>query len=251
MGYSGFVGSAILRHHPFDALYRSTDIGDIRGRSFSRLVCCGAPAEKWRANRDPAEDRRRLAVLTDALAEVDATQFVLISTVDVYPSPVRVDEQTLIDPALSQPYGRHRFELEEFCRARFDAVVIRLPGMYGRGLKKNAIFDLLHDRSLDAIAGNARFQFYDVERTWADVERILSAGLPTVNITSEPVSMNEVARRVFARDLRLSQAEQAPQYDVRSRHAGLVGGTNGYWFDAATVIDGLQQFVANARASVS
>ena len=162
IGYSGFVGGALLRSRTFDACYRSTNIDQIRGRSFDTIVCCGAPAEKWRANRDPEEDRARLATLTDALAEVSARHFVLISTVDVYPVPRNVDEHTAIDPAASQPYGRHRYELEEFCRAHFDATVVRLPGLYGRGLKKNVIFDLLNDRPVDAVPGNARFQFYDI-----------------------------------------------------------------------------------------
>ena len=34
---------------------------------------------------------------------------------------------------------------------------------------------------------------------------------------------------------------------VRSRHAHFVGGHNGYWFNADTVIDGLQRFVARER----
>jgi nucleoside-diphosphate-sugar epimerase len=247
IGYTGFVGGAILRHHTFDSRYRSTDIGTIQGRRFDRIVCAGAPAEKWKANRDPAEDRRRLATLTGALAGAETNQFVLISTVDVYPAPARVDENTVIDPALAHPYGRHRYELEQFCRSRFDAVVIRLPALFGQGLKKNAVFDLLNDRPVDAIAGNARFQFYDVERVWSDVERILTAGHSTVNITSQPVSMADVAARVFDRELPVPWSDTAPNYDVRSVHADLVGGTDGYWFDAEAVIDGMRRFVAHEK----
>ena len=179
IGYTGYVGSSILRERSFDSCYRSTDIGTIRGSEFETVVCCGAPAEKWRANRDPDEDRARLATLTSALTYVRARRFVLISTIDVYPNPSGVDERTTIDAAASQPYGRHRYELEEFCRGRFDTTVVRLPGLFGRGLKKNAIFDLLHDRPVDAIPGNARFQFYNTERVWSDVELVLAAGLST------------------------------------------------------------------------
>ena len=247
IGYSGFVGSAILRERSFDARYRSTDIDTIRGMEFDTIVCCGAPAEKWRANRDPDEDRARLATLTSALSYVRARRFVLISTIDVYPSPSGVDERTTIDAAASQPYGRHRYEFEEFCRRRFDTTVVRLPGLYGHGLKKNAVFDLMNERPIDAIPGNARFQFYNIARVWADVERVLAAGVSTANITAEPVSMTAVAEQVFGRELPTPWSHSAPSYDVRSIHAGLVDGRDGYWFDARAVMDGLQRFVASER----
>lgn len=248
IGYTGFVGGAINRARAFDARYRSTDIGTIGGRSFDMVVCAGAPAEKWRANKDPDEDVARLATLKDALARVEARRLVLISTIDVYPVPSGVDERTVIDPAAGQPYGRHRLGLEEFCRERFDTVVVRLPGMYGEGLKKNAVFDMLHDRPLDSVPGNARFQFYDVDRVWPDVERVLTAGIATANITAEPVSMTDVARHVFAREMPFARSESAASYDVRSIHAGLAGRSDGYWYGAADVLEGLTRFVARERA---
>jgi hypothetical protein len=116
-------------------------------------------------------------------------------------------------------------------------------------LKKNAIFDLLHDRPVDAVPGNARFQFYDVERVWPDVKRILAADIRTANITAEPVEMSEVAARVFRRELPTPQADGAPSYDVQSVHAARMGGTDGYWYDAESVFDGLLSFVANERKS--
>ena len=94
VGYTGFVGGAMLRARSFDACFRSTDIDLIRGRQFALVVCCGAPAEKWRANRDPEEDRTRLATLTDALAEVRAERLVLVSTVE--------RNQAAVDEALSK-----------------------------------------------------------------------------------------------------------------------------------------------------
>jgi nucleoside-diphosphate-sugar epimerase len=247
IGHSGFVGGAILRNRSFDACFRSTDIHTIRGRSFDLVVCSGAPAEKWRANRDPDEDRRRLAPLYEALRDVRAQRFILISTIDVYPAPVRVDEDSPIDTDRAAPYGRHRYELEQFCRDQFEATIVRLPGLFGRGLKKNAIFDLLHHRPVDAIPPNARFQFYDVERLWSDVERVLNAGVRVANITSEPVEICDVAREVFGRDLPADPSPTAAHYDVRSRHAGLVGGSGGYWFGCQTILDGIRQFVRLER----
>lgn len=249
IGYTGYVGGSILRARAFDALYRSTNIESIRGQQFDTVVCCGAPAEKWRANLEPDEDQRKLAVLTDALSEVEARRVILISTVDVYPVPHGVDEHTPIDPAAGQPYGRHRLAVEAFCRARFDTTIIRLPGLFGRGLKKNAIYDLLHDRPVDTVAGNARFQFYDTERVWQDVERVLAMGITLANVTSEPTDMASIARFAFGRELPLAFSPTAPSYDVQSVHAAAVGGRDGYWFAADQVLAGIRAFVERERAA--
>ena len=248
IGHTGFVGSALRRVRDFDACYRSTDIDTIRGRTFDTVICCGAPAEKWKANRDPEGDRARITTLTDALTTIRATRFVLVSTVDVYPEPEGVDETSMIDPSTCHAYGRHRYALEQFCLDRFDTVVIRLPGLYGHGLKKNAIFDLLHEHSVEAIPGNARFQFYDIDRLWDDLQRVMAARLAVVNVTAEPVEMNAVAARVFGRSLPREFVVGAPSYDIRSVHAGLVGGRDGYWFDVEQEIAGLQTFVSEERA---
>lgn len=53
VGYSGFVGSVLLKQKKFNALYRSTNIDEIKNRSFDTVVCAGAPAVKWLANKYP------------------------------------------------------------------------------------------------------------------------------------------------------------------------------------------------------
>ena len=58
IGFSGFVGSTLLKQTHFSALYRSTNIHEIENRKFDVVVCAGAPAQKWIANRDPAVDRK-------------------------------------------------------------------------------------------------------------------------------------------------------------------------------------------------
>src|SRR5947209_7236332 len=105
IGHTGFVGGTLLRQYPFDDLYRSTNIGVIRGRSYDLVVCAGAPAAKWLANREPENDRACLAKLQDCLGQCQARRVVLISTVDVFADPRGVDEATPVDPAHTQPYG--------------------------------------------------------------------------------------------------------------------------------------------------
>ena len=248
IGHTGLVGSTIARARTFDAYYRSTDIDSMRGRSFDLVVCAGVRAEKWLANRDPVGDAAGIARLTDVLETVQIGQLVLISSVDVYPSPSHVDELTAIDPTEGHPYGRHRLALERLCAARFGTTVVRLPGLCGQGLKKNAIFDLFNENAVDRIHPDSTFQFYDLTQLWHDIERLRAAGIALVNLTAEPVSMREVAAEAFDRVLYPAPDVSPAAYDVRSRYAEQFGGSGGYWYDRAATLGAISRFVSDERA---
>src|SRR5262249_16888195 len=148
------------------------------------------PAAKWLANREPERDRAVLDRLLADLAQVQARRVVLISTVDVYPRSVDVDETTPIDVVDHHAYGKHRRVLEEAGAARFPgAMVVRLPALFGPGLKKNAVYDLLHDNDVHKIPSAGEFQFYNLERLWGDLQTALQAGLTLVNFATAPTSM--------------------------------------------------------------
>jgi nucleoside-diphosphate-sugar epimerase len=246
IGATGFVGSNLLRSETFDDLYDSTNIESIRGRRYELVVCAGARAEKWRINAEPERDAAELERLRAALAAVEAERLLLVSTVDVYPEPAGVDEESPIDAAALAPYGLHRLELERWCESRFDTLVVRLPGLFGPGLKKNLVYDLLHDHRVEAVNPEGRFQLYEVRGLWAAAETAWQAGLRLLNVTAEPVSAGEVAREVFGRTLP-PLAGEAARYDVRSRHTELFGGHDGYLFGRDETLAALARFVAEER----
>lgn len=229
IGYSGFVGSTLRRQAHFDALYRSTNIGDIRDRRFETVVCAGAPAQKWLANREPDNDRQRIAALIEPLRSVSCECFVLISTVDVFAEPIGVDEATPTDPTQLQVYGRHRLELERFVQDHFERhLIVRLPGLVGPGLRKNVIFDLLNDNRLEAVDSRGVFQFYPMVNLWYDIRLALDAGLDLVHLSAEPLSVAEVAEAAFGRPFDNRPQQSPPRYDMRSRHAALFGASGAY-----------------------
>ncbi len=248
IGSTGFVGGTLLRQAAFDDLYHSRNIEEIVGRTYDLLVCAAMPAEKWKANREPERDRATLDRLTGCLAQVRAEQVVLISTVDVYPIPLGVDESTPIDPRAAAPYGRHRYLLEEFVRERFPATVVRLPGLFGPGLRKNAVFDLLTGNMLQAIAPDSVFQFYPLTRLWQDIATARAAGLPLVNFAVEGTSVREVAAEAFGMDFHNDTPRPAVRYDMRTLHHGLYGGAGGYMLGRGDVLAAMRAFVSQVRA---
>jgi nucleoside-diphosphate-sugar epimerase len=248
IGYTGFVGGTLLRQTPFDELYRSTNIEEIRGRSFDLVVCAGAPAAKWLANQEPEKDWANLQTIMDSLEEVSTGCFVLISTVDVYRMPPAVYEETPIDPRLLDPYGRHRFYLEEFARRRFEnSVIVRLPGLFGQGLKKNFIYDLLHDNCPEWTHRDSVFQFYDLENLWPDLQRILESRVPLINMATPPVKAADVAQECFEMEF-TNRTEKPPvQYDMRTRFAHIFDGKGDYICSKQETFDRIRAFIKTER----
>lgn len=251
IGHTGFVGGNLSRQHRFDDLYRSADIAAIEGKTYDLVVSAGASSLKWKANLDPAADREAIRKLTDSLRTVRAGTFVLISTVDVYDRPVGVDEDSVPHPDRMAPYGRNRWTLEEFARERFDAVVVRLPNLFGLGLKKNIIYDLLHDNNVDQIHPDAVLQWYGLDHLWADIERVLQNGLRVMNVATEPWKTRELVREVFGTDLRQRPSAPAPVYDFRTRHGLLWGKTGPYLYGKDEVASELRRFVVSERGKPS
>lgn len=249
IGYTGFVGGTLLRRGKFNALYNSKNISDIAGHSFDLLVCAGVSAAKWFANKEPEADRAGIAALTGCLDKTSIREFILISTIDVYPDPsLPLDEDHPIDAVGTHAYGRHRFELEQWVAQRFPlARIVRLPALFGEGLRKNALYDLLNDNLVGNIIPNSIFQWYPMRRISADLDIIRRSDLRLVNVFTEPISMTEIIDRFFP-GARVGQAKSsAPRYSLRTKYAPLFGGANGYALTKATVLSEMAHFIAAER----
>jgi hypothetical protein len=228
IGHTGFVGSNLTSQNRFGHLYRSTNIDEIAGNSFDLVVCAGVPAVKWWANKNPEADWENIQKLLRNLERVKARQFLLVSTIDVYPKPNGVAEKD--DPAGQEnhAYGRHRYAIESFVRERFqDHSIVRLPGLFGPGLKKNVIYDLMHDNCLDAINPASAFQYYDLRRLWGDLQEVLASRIPVVNFATEPIATGEIIDRFFRGKEVGAKAAPLANYDFRTDHAEKLGRGSG------------------------
>lgn len=145
IGHTGFVGGNLMAQHGFGLTYNSRNIADLRGQRIDTLVCSGVPATMWLANNDPDADRANNQRLFDHVAAADAARVVLISTIAVYADASQPVDETSAAYETALAYGRHRREFEVQLAERFDQVLIlRLPALFGAGLKKNFLFDLMN-----------------------------------------------------------------------------------------------------------
>ena len=248
IGHTGFVGSNLAAQHTYSGHFNSKNIQYIAGQTFDTIVCAGVQAVKYWANQHPDEDWKGIQCLLSPLKSVKVRRFILLSTVDVYASPLQVTEA---DPAPWQNhvYGRHRRAVESFVQGLFpESHIIRLPGLFGPGLKKNVIYDLLHGNGLEAIQPASAFQYYHLKHLTGDLVRVLDGGIPLLNLATEPIRTQTILDRFAPVTDVGSRAGAIGRYDFRSRYDHLWGGTGGYLYSASRVLEDMESFFASERA---
>lgn len=305
VGSTGFVGSSLRRQVSFDSLYHSRNIAEICGESFDLVVCAAAPATMWAANQNPEADKANLDALADNLSRVTTDRFVLVSTIAVLDDAGAGYTESTARFETDKAYGRHRRELEERMLGHFSRChVLRLPALFGPGLKKNFIFDLIHplpsfikadrlqetrqafaaadraaldrwygfdaglqmfalDRAGLAASGEgpalvrafagigfiprnftnsaSRFQYYNMTRLAADIDRTIAAGLDTLHLCSAPLEASAIAGALTGETFD-NPGPPITREDMRSDHATLFGAEGPYLIGKDEVLADLAAF---------
>ena len=179
IGYTGFVGGNIKNQHEFDDYYNSKNISDIEGKEYDLVVSAANRAEMWRINQEPEVDRAEIEDFISHIETAKIKKLVLISTVGVYKNPNGANEDTPIETEGLLPYGVNRYYLEQFCRDNFDTTIVRLPGLFGDGLKKNkpegikpAYWDM-HSKYASVYEGEGEY-LYTKEQELDDIKKFVA-----------------------------------------------------------------------------
>jgi len=198
IGYTGFVGSHLISGNM--DVYNRRNLKDLTGKVYSTIYCSALPAEKWKANKYPEQDRENMERLMEVLETVRCQTFVLISTIDVYDTclPQSETPDAYSNVYATHAYGRNRRDFETWVQDRFASVFIfRLPALFGYGLKKNALYDLMHNNQIDKLCGDWVFQWYDVKWLKTDIEKHIRLGHPIVNLVTPPIALKSIQEMFF------------------------------------------------------
>lgn len=187
VGYTGFVGSNIyaVAGDEIASVYNSKNIEKAYGTNPDILIYAGLRAEKYLANNAPEKDMELIYQAEENITKINPEKLILISTIDVFKVPKNVDETSEIDIENLHAYGYNRYQLEIWVREKYpDALIIRLPGLFGKNLKKNFIYDYIN-----VIPFMLNAQKYE-ELTSKDEElmkyyNIQDNGFYKVNVTNE------------------------------------------------------------------
>lgn len=185
IGGNGFVGSAIVRacqRRGLDHQILAHDnIDSFTGSSCDLLINANGNSKKFMAEREPLwEFDASVRSVRASLANIHAARYVHLSSCDVYPdctSPETTRETHVLDVTQQSAYGFHKY-LAEQCVMRYapEWLIFRMGGFVGPGLKKNAIYDILHGGPL-WLSPESALQFIHVD-TAADI--ILDMALSNV-----------------------------------------------------------------------
>jgi len=244
IGHSGFVGGFLASRMPFTDTYRRSNIDEARGQAFDLVICAGMPAAKWLANKDPEADRQNTDRLISVLSSIHAKTFVLISTVDIYQNGESCSEATF--PRPDHAYGENRFRLESFVKSNFTGHhIVRLPALFGEGLRKNALYDLIHDNQLEKINPDSEFQWYSLEWLPGDIMAVVENGIREANLFTQPIPMRIIQQALFP-GKKLNPSAPLARYDHKTiladfNHQG--EGIAGYRAPAEDVLLAMKQYV--------
>ena len=251
IGHTGLVGSYLKRAFPEAAGYNSTNIEEIKNTYFNTVFCCCIPSQKWFANKNPKEDVDAIESIKSYVNTVNCKNFVLISTIDVYPDVAAgLDERSLLshdDPAHTGAYyGKHRLILEQSLKQRCDNFyIIRLCGLFGFGLKKNIIYDFVTNPTSLVVPTVGAFQWYSLEWLAEDVKRILRQTKElTWNLFTEPLPniILSCIFRTFNRDFAMSDELLAAEYNTTTC---LAQNNTKYWRCKESVECNLRRYLHN------
>lgn len=245
VGYSGFVGSNLLQFYKIDHFYNSSNFYQAINKEFDTLFFCGVPAVKWYANKNPQEDFDILTKIKTILGTIKAKKIILISTIDVYEYiDSQQNEDYDCDFINNHHYGRNRYLFENFVKEKFvDYHIIRLPALFGKGLKKNVIYDLIHYNQIENIEKNTKFQWYYLNWLKNDIDIIVKNDIRVCNLFTEPLETVEILK-LFDIPLDLYKTQSKMTYNLTTKYSSdFDSKIVGYIRDKNIVLNSIQEYL--------
>jgi sugar phosphate isomerase/epimerase/nucleoside-diphosphate-sugar epimerase len=199
IGYTGFVGGHLREAYPEADLINRSNMDRLVGASYDLVFCSCVPAVKWLANKEPDADLAAIREIQERVGKLGPCgRFVLISTIDVHDSAWVCEGEDDETHVSSEPYGQHRWMMEQWVNQRFTGShIVRLPALFGLGIKKNAIYDLLNGNMIDKIDKETVFQWYDLSWLADDVTYVLEQDIRVANLYTQPLKTKRMIDEVF------------------------------------------------------
>jgi len=222
IGYSGFVGGNLIEHMlEYTEFYNSSNINEMKNKEYDIIYCTGVYAEKWRVNKYPEDDILNINKLKDVLKTVKCKKFILISTIDILDSSYSQYEIQLdiIDNKYAEHnYGRHRKSMEEWSQTIFKnhCYIFRLPALFGKGLKKNALYDLINNNNIHLLRSHWSFQWYNIEWLFNDINKYVSKDIQIVNLVTTPIKLGTIQKLFFPDKVISDISDNIVDYKIQS-----------------------------------
>ena len=259
IGYTGFVGINLLKHMSFDDYYNTTNILTLKNKVYDTIVFCALPGLVWAVNNNPDSDLTLIYNFIELLKTVLCKKFILISTINVYDQLNSMKDESWIPSSITEAYGKHRLYFENYIRSSYNEYhIIRLPALYGLGLEKGIIYDLLQENYLHNLNINDIYQFYDLNDLALDIEKCVKQNISVINLFPEPISVKTLIDECF-RHYTLDNScircdhncyyisqREAKKYNICTKY----GSVKNYLYDSRTVLEKIKLFKKKMNTNI-
>ncbi len=212
-GYKGFVGTGISsflaeQRIPFVGIDRE-NYNDYKGKPCDLFINAAGNSAKRLAAQNPQLDFQKNVLDTFAtLQDFPCKKYVYLSTIDVYANVTdkKKSEESMSGflvtsenkSALSN-YGFHKLIAEQLVKQYANSfLILRLGGMVGPNLKKNAVFDLLHNQLfVNPLSEYQYLHTFDVAKIILEISNPKELTNETINLCGDgTVSPAEIANHL-------------------------------------------------------
>lgn len=175
IGNTGLVGQTIKKFETFDYEFNSKNLYTFNhlAKDGDELFLTCLPATKWMVNKNLTEDINNINNIISVISKFHYSKITLISTIDVYnDSPLGSNEN--YSPNISKlSYGNNRYLFELMVKemVKYDELkIFRLPALFNSLIKKNVLYDLIHNNNVDQINQNSYYQWYNLDNLYNDIK---------------------------------------------------------------------------------
>tara|TARA_B100002052_G_C15860659_1_gene589943 strand:- start:749 stop:1525 length:777 start_codon:yes stop_codon:yes gene_type:complete len=231
IGHSGFIGKNIKKIRKFHVLYNSKNINKIKKKNFNIVFCCGLPSLMWKANKYPIRDLNNVLKLTKNLSTISCKKFILISSVEIYDHRFSNTEKKFVFKKNKLSYGYNRLFFEKFVESKFSNVLIlRMPVIYGKYLKKNILYDIINLNNLSNINLEDQLQFYNIKNIFKDIKICNNKRINKINLVSAPIKVKKLIKILRPELIEKCKKDikKARKYNIKSIHSRHFRSSNNY-----------------------
>ena len=201
IGNTGLVGQTIKQFETFNHEFNSKNLYTFENlaKDGDELFLTCLPATKWMVNKNLTADIQNINNIINVISKFHYSKITLISTIDVYnDSPLSSNEDYYPNVSkLSYGNNRYMFELMVKEMVKYDDLkIFRLPALFNSLIKKNVIYDLIHNNNVDQINQNSYYQWYNLDNLYNDIN-LFSTQYPNetlFNLFTEPIYTAEIVK---------------------------------------------------------
>ena len=249
IGNTGLIGTTLKDSITFDREFNSKNIEELRSISTdasTELYLACLPATKWQVNQQPQQDLDNIFKILDIISKKQYGTIVLYSTIDVYhAAPAESDESYELN--VSTPsYGSNRLFFEKMVQSTMSyqkLLILRLPALFGKHIKKNILFDLLNDNNVDKINYNSSYQWYNLNDIHADTVHCLNLfkyQALTINLFTEPISTADILQLFDVNKSKVDIKSAKIEYNFKTNSNAF-----GYIRNKERIMREIQEFISS------